>query len=132
MPQPQGSSSTAGGRLDGSIGTAVAASNFAFGAGWGASTVSAVATGSTDQRGQITITCATGGGLAQATATLTFTFADGAYASAPWIIPHSTNSNGVDTGKWDVTTRTTTTVVLTFSVLPVNAATYKLGWIIVA
>ena len=131
MAQPQGSSSTAGGRLDGSIGTAAASTDFALGAGWGASTV-AVTSGSNAQRGEITITCATGGGLAQATATCTFTFPDGAYASAPWVIPHSTNTNGVDTGKWAVTTRSTTSVVLTFSVLPVNAAVYKLQYLIVA
>lgn len=131
MAQPQGSSSTAAGRLDGSIGTAAVSADFALGAGWGASTV-AVASGSNAQRGQITITCATGGGLAQATATCTFTFPDGAYASAPWVIPHSTNSNGVDAGKWAVTTRSTTSVVLTFSVLPVNAATYVLNYLVVA
>ena len=131
MAQPQGNTSTAGGRLDGSIGTAAVAGDFALGAGWGASTV-AVTSGSNAQRGEITITCATGGGLAQATATCTFTFPDGAYASAPWVIPHSTNTNGVDTGKWAVTTRSTTSVVLTFSVLPVNAAVYKLQYLIVA
>ena len=131
MAQPQGNTSTSGGRLDGSIGTAAVAGDFALGAGWGASTV-AVTSGSNAQRGEITITCATGGGLAQATATCTFTFPDGAYASAPWIIPHSTNTNGVDTGKWAVTTRSTTSVVLTFSVLPVNAAVYKLQYLIVA
>lgn len=131
MAQPQGSSSTAGGRLDGSIGTAAVAADFALGAGWGASTV-AVASGSNAQRGQITITCATGGGLAQATATCTFTFPDGAYASAPWVIPFSTNDNSIDTGRWAVTTRSTTSVVLTFSVLPVNAKIYVMNYLIVA
>lgn len=131
MAQPQGSSSTAGGRLDGSIGTAAVAADFVLGAGWGASTV-AVTAGSNAQRGEITITCVTGGGLAQATATVVFTFPDGAYAAAPWVLPFTSNTNGIDTGRWVVTTTTTTAVTLTHSVLPVNAAVYKLRYFTIA
>lgn len=127
MPQPQGASSTAGGRVDGSIGTAAVAADFVLGAGWGSSTF-AVTAGSNAQRGEITITAVTGGGLAQATATCIFTFPDGAFASAPWLIPFTTNTNSIDTGRWAVTTTTTTAVTFTFSVLPVNAAVYKLRW----
>lgn len=131
MPQAQGASSTAGGRLDGSIGTAAVAGDFALGAGWGATT-KAVTSGSNAQRGEIVLTAATGGGLAQATATMTFTFPDGAYASAPWVYVETTNDNSIDTGRWEVTTRTTTSVVLTFSVLPVNAKIYKARYLVVA
>ena|SRR5689334_10050594 len=131
MAQPQGPSTTAGGRLDGSIGTAAVAGDFALGAGWGAGT-KAVTTGSNAQRGELVITAVTGGGLAQATATVVFTFPDGAYASAPWVYVDETNDNSIDTGRFAVTTVTTTAVTLTFSLLPVNTKIYKLRYWVVA
>ena len=132
MGQPQGNSTTAAGRLDGSIGTVHTTTGaFALGAGWGGSTM-AITAGSTDQRGELTITGVTGGGLAQATATVTFTFADGAYAAAPWPFTDTDNDNSIDTGRFAVTTRSTTAIVWTFSVLPVNTKIYKLRWLLVA
>lgn len=130
MGQNLGPNSTAGGILAGHLGNTVAASDFALGAGWGGSTI-AVTSGSTVHRGQATITCATGGGLAQATATVTLTYPGGAFPTAPWIIPHTTNDNSVDTGRFAVTTLAAASVVLTFSVLPVNAKVYVLNWILV-
>lgn len=132
MAQIQGNSSSAGGRLDGSLQkTALTASAFALGAGWGGSTAVLTA-GSTDQRGELVITCATGGGLAQATATVTFTFADGAFAAAPWPLAITDNDNSIDTGRWILGTVATTSVVWTYSVLPVNAKIYTLQYLIVA
>ena len=131
MAQPQGISTTAAGRLDGSIGTAAAAADFALGAGWGSST-KVVTAGSTAQRGELVITAVTGGGLAQATATVVFTFPDGAYASAPFILHDSDNDNSLDTGRFTLTAKTTTTAHFTFSLLPVNAKIYKLRYLIVA
>lgn len=131
MAQAQGIQSTAGGRLDGSIGTAAVAGDFALGAGWGGST-KAVTSGSNAQRGTLTITGVTGGGLAQATATVVFTFPDGAYASAPFVFTSSSNDNSIDTGRFAVTSVTTTAVTWTFSVAPVNAKIYKLHYEVVA
>lgn len=131
MPQPQGSQTTAAGRIDGSVGTAAVAADFALGAGWGATT-KVVTAGSNAQRGELVLTCATGGGLAQATATVTFTFPDGAFASAPFPMQDSDNDNGIDTGRFTLTSKTTTTAVWTFSVLPVNAKIYKLRYQIAA
>jgi hypothetical protein len=132
MAQLQGLSSAAGGRLDGSLQkTTVVAGDFALGAGWGGSTL-AVTAGSTDQRGEFTITCATGGGLAQATATVTFTFKDGAFNAAPWPIAVSSNDNSVDTGRFALTSVTTTAAVWTFSVLPVNTKVYRCQYAIIA
>lgn len=130
MAQKQGISTTDGGRLDASIGTALAAGNIALGAGWGGSTV-AITTGSNDQAGQLVITCATGGGLAQATATITVTFADGAYNAAPWVLATVTSTSAIDEGHL-VWTSTTTGFVLTFSVLPVNAKLYTITYACIA
>lgn len=131
MAQLQGPSSSDGGRLDGSLQQyAVATANFAIGVGWGSTGSLALTTGSTDQRGQVVIT-AGGAGLAQATATVVFTFADGAYASAPFCLATTTNDNSIDTGHvtWS---STTTALTLTFSLLPVNTKIYKINYMLVA
>lgn len=127
MAQPQGNSSADGGRLDGSLQkTTLATSHFALGAGWGSSTFTLTA-GSTDQRGEIVITGVTGGGLAQATATITMTYADGAYAAAPWSIAAVTSTSAIDEGHL-ICVNTTTTLTMTFSVLPVNSKVYTIRW----
>lgn len=131
MGQPQGPSTTAAGRLGGTIGTAVTTANFVLGAGWGGSTT-VVTAGSNDQRGELVITGVTGGGLAQATATVTFTFADGAYAAAPWAFAVTDNDNSIDTGRWIKGTASTTAQVWTYSVLPVNGKIYKLQYFVIA
>ena len=131
MAQPQGASTTAAGRLDGSVGTAAVSGDFALGAGWGAGT-KALTTGSNAQRGELAITAITGGGLAQATATVIFTFPDGAYASAPFVYVDETNDNSIDTGRFAITAVTTTAVTFTFSLLPVTTKVYKLRYLVVA
>lgn len=133
MAQPQGAKTTAGGRLDGSVGTAVASGDFTLGAGWGADATIAVTSGSTVNRGEATITAVVGGGaMSQATATVVFTYPDGAFASAPWFLVTTTNDNSIDTGRFAVTTTTTTAVTLTHSVLPVTTKIYKFRWVCVA
>lgn len=129
MAQNQGRKTNDGGRVDGSIGTALAASNVAIGAGWGTTATKAITTGSNDQRGQIVVT-ASGASFAQATATVVITFADGAWASAPWCIVTTTNDNAIDTGHvtWS---STTTALTLTFSVLPVDTKIYKINYLCV-
>lgn len=134
MAQKQGSSSTSGGRLDGSVGTAVTSANFALGAGWGdGSTAISVRAGSTDQRGTVTITSA-GSNQAQATATVTLTFADGAYASTPpcFSVQLIANTNAVTTAQPMEQACTTTALSWTQAVLPVDTKTYTFSWTVIA
>lgn len=123
MAQQQGNSSASGGRLDGSLQkTAAAVGDFALGAGWGGTATAALTAGSTDQRGTLTIT-ASATTPAQATATVVHTFADGAYASAPFPQVIVTSNSAIDEGHVVVTT-TTTAATWTFSVLPVATKIY--------
>ena len=129
MAQPTGIISADGGRLDASLGTVLAAGNVALGAGWGAGTV-AITEGSNDQAGVLTVTAVTGGGLAQATATITVTFADGAYLFAPVVLATVTSTSSIDEGHV-VATSTTTGFVLTFSVLPVTTKLYRFTYAVI-
>lgn len=130
MPQKQGLSSSNGGRLDASIGTALVAGNVVIGAGWATEGSLAITAGSNDVAGQFVITCGATS-PAQATATIVTTFADGAYNAAPWVIVTTTNDNSIDTGHatWS---STTTTFTLTFSLLPVSTKIYKFTYAVIA
>jgi len=132
MPQKQGSKISDAGRLDGTNGTAVTSANFAIGAGWGGTATFAIASGSTDQRGRISIT-ASATTPAQATATVTLTFVDGAYAAAPFaVVLLGDNTQAVaEVGATDVET-TTTTLAWTHSTLPVATKVYHFTYIVVA
>lgn len=135
MAQQQGNSSAAGGRLDGSLQkNAVVAGDFVAGAGWGTEAVLALDPPSgavcTDQRGWIKITASTTG-VAQATATVVHTFADGAYATPPMGLVETTNDNSIDTGRATCAT-TTTTATWTFSLLPVDTKVYKFRYAYIA
>jgi hypothetical protein len=107
--------------------TAVAG-DFVLGAGWGASTL-VVTAGSTDKRGEIVITCATGGGLAQATATIVHTYDAWPSAPFPWV--KCTNDNSL-TAASDFTinqaSTTTTSSTWTYQVLPVNTKIYTVRY----
>jgi len=132
MPQIQGGSASTGGRVDGSLQKVLpVAANYALGAGWG-STGALVLVGQapTDQRGKFTVT-AGGSGLAQATATVVLTFADGAFTAAPTCIVTTSNDNSLDTGHvtW---TSTTTALTLTFSLLPVDTKVYTMTYLLIA
>ena len=134
MAQPQGPSSTAGGRLDGSIGTAVTAGDFALGAGWGGSTL-AVTSGSTVHRGEIIITAATGGGLSQGTSTIVFTYPQGAFAAKPWFFITCTNDNSLTALHAFTTaqaTTTTTALTITSQIVAVDTKIYTVRWLCVA
>ena len=132
MAQKQGSSSSSGGRLDGALGGAVVAGDIALGAGWGGAATVTVLAGSTDQRGQCTITASTTT-PAQATATVTFTFHDGAFASTPFAFVNLQNSTSAIT---DQTARevvpTTTALVWKSGVLPVDTKVYIYNWLVIA
>lgn len=108
----------------------VAATHVALGAGWGDSTKT-VGTGTNDVAGQVVVTAVTGGGLAQATATIVITFAS-AYKVAPRVcIATVTSTSSIDEGHvtWSCTT---TALTLTFSVLPVNTKVYTFNYLLVA
>ncbi len=134
MAQKQGNSSSDGGRLDGSLGTAVAAGNVAIGAGWGGTAAAAIRSGSTDQRGVITIT-ASATTPAQATATIALTFADGAYASAPpffqWTLLSCDNAVA-EPNSFSAQACTTTALTCTYGTLPVATKVYVFGYCVIA
>ena len=131
MAQLQGNSSSDGGRLDGSLQkTALAATDLALGVGWGSTATKALVTPSSDQRGGVTITSG-GTGQSQATATVVLTFADGAFAAAPYCMATVTSNSAIDEGHV-VCTATTTALTMTFSVLPVDTKIYIIKWLCIA
>jgi hypothetical protein len=133
MAQPQGNSSTNGGRIDGSIGTAaVAATHFAIGVGWGGAATISVAAGSNAQRGSCTITASVTT-PAQATATVVYTFPDGAFAATPVAMVQLTaNTNAITEAQPMSQACTTTALSWTHSVLPVATKTYTFTWYVIA
>jgi hypothetical protein len=132
MPQKQGSKSANGGRLDASNATAVAAANFAIGAGWGGTATFTVTAGSTDVAGQIIIT-ASATTPAQATATVVFTFVDGAYSAAPIPIVSLANStSAVSDAQATSVAATTTALSWCSGVLPVATKVYTYNYALIA
>lgn len=132
MPQLQGSKTSDGGRLDGSNASAVAAANFALGAGWGSAATFTVTAGSTDQVGQIVITASTTT-PAQATSTVTLTFVDGAYAAAPFGFVNLNNSTqAVADAQPTAVTCTTTALAWKSGVLPVDTKVYTYNYCVIA
>lgn len=112
-------------------GTAVVAGDFVLGAGWGSTGSATVTAGSTDQGGELVIT-ASGSSYAQATATVVFTFKDGAFPRAPvYLVTSSTDQSLTEVGGW-AQTSTTTALTLTYGVLPVSTKIYKLRYALVA
>lgn len=110
--------------------TAIAAADVAIGEGWGTTGTKTVTSGSNDVAGQVVVT-ASGASFAQATATVTITFKS-AYASTPrCVLVTTTNDNSIDTGHATYTV-STTSLVLTFSVLPVDTKIYKLNYLVIA
>lgn len=134
MAQKQGNQTSEGGRLDGSLGSAVAAANVVIGAGWGGTATAAIRSGSTDQRGVITIT-ASATTPAQATATVALTFADGAYASTPpyysITLLHSDNAVA-EPNSFQVTACSTTALTWTYGTLPVATKVYAFAYAVIA
>lgn len=120
------------GRLEAMAGTAITSANIALGVGWGdGSTAVAVRSGSNDQAGQISVTSA-GANQAQATATVTLTFTDGAYSTAPrTVLITTTNNNSIDTGHVTYTC-STTALVMTFSLLPVDTKVYVFNYAVIS
>lgn len=102
--------------VDGADGPALQSSDFALGNGTGSFGTTAsvsVKAGSTSKRWRITITTG-GAGIAAGTATVTLTFPEGAYPSAPFGSTPRQNGGTMTTNNvfW---TETTTTIVLTLT-----------------
>ena len=134
MTQPQGSSASTTGRLGAEIGTLIAAGNIALGVGWGSTATVAIAAGSNDQRGTITVT-ANGAGLAQATSDVTITFADGSYIGAAVppaaLVVLNSSSNAVNEAQPTAQLVSATQLKWRNATLPVAAATYKFSYAVI-
>jgi len=136
MSQRQGSSSTTEGRLGAEIGTAAAVGAFVLGVGWGttaALVVDPAMAGANDQCGSVQIT-SNGTGQAQATATVAFTFTDGAYAALPRFALVVCDSSTSALTDQIVCAATLTTTVLTwvFPILPVATKVYLFRYLVIA
>lgn len=109
--------------------TALAGGGLAVGAGWGVSGSAVFTSGANDVAGQVVVTAA-GGTYAQATATVTITFAS-AYATAPRaVILSMVNNVAIDTGHASYVV-TTTSLVITYKVLPAAGA-YTFDYLCIA
>lgn len=105
-------------RLKANYGTALADTDFALHANWGAGAAIATITG-TDQGWQGTVTAA---GTPGASPTLILTFKDGTWTNAPICISKMVGGTGTITDLSDSTTATAHTI--TFNGTPVAASTY--------
>lgn len=118
-------------RLGFRLGKALAATDFALHANWGASaTVSNVVAGSTDMAGEITITAAGAGPGASPTVILTF--ADGAFSTPDGadLVPLALcQRNGGSQTTVDFTWSVSkTALTMTFAGTPVAAQTFTVAW----
>jgi hypothetical protein len=113
-------------RLWANYGTPLTLGDFSLSSGWGSSATVSVYSGSTDQRGQITVT-ANGSGMG-ANPTLTLTFHDGTWFAAPFAVVGRNDPNApAGTPTWSTTP---TTLVITFPTTPIAGATYQFTWMI--
>lgn len=110
--------------IDGSGEPDLAASDIALSAGWGTGPALAIAAGSKDHRGRLSITAGTVPG-ANPTVTVTYKTP---YAAAPFVVGARGDVVAPTTGVWVVTTRTATQVVFTFIGTPVAASVYVLDY----
>ena len=130
MPQKMGSSSAKGGRVTGDIGTDVVTGDIVRGAGFGTTSLISIQSGSNDVRGTLTVTCdAT---AAQATATLVYTFSDGAYPVAPHCMVNVHSDSAITDSGSVRSTCTTTALTITLDVLPVDTKIYVFTYLSIA
>jgi hypothetical protein len=113
-------------RLWTNYGTPLGPSDFSL-SGWGSSATVSIYAGSTDQRGQVVVT-ANGSGIA-ASPTVTLTFHNGTWFTAPFAIVGRNDANApAGTPTWSTTP---TTLVITFQGTPTAGATYKFTWMVI-
>lgn len=105
---------------------ALVVGDFVLSAGWGASaSIDQLSATATDLSGRLRVTAA-GAGLA-ASPTITLTFKDGAFNSAPFAVVTRTSGGSQMTVPFSVTT-TTTTMVLTLEGTPTGGQTFGVHW----
>lgn len=107
-------------------GTALVNGDFVLSAGWG-STATATAGAGSDQRGIVVVT-AGGTGIA-ANPTITLTFKDGTWTSAPIVLCQMTGGSGLATAVAIGITPTTTAVVFQPLFTPGSGSSYNFSWI---
>jgi hypothetical protein len=113
-------------RLWANYGTGLTSSDFSLW-GWGSSPTVTVYPGSTDQRGQITVTVS-GSGM-EANPTLTLTFHDGTWLNAPFaVVGRNDPFPPVGTPIWSTTSRT---LVITLQGTPVAGSYYTFAWVVI-
>lgn len=110
-------------------GTNLVAGDFALSAGWGTgASVSAVASTSNDQRGQITVTA--GSASFGANPTVTMTFKDGTWTTVPFVQWEGNGGTGLPSGVANTTVaNTATTSVLTWLGTPTSGQTFNFQWV---
>ena len=98
------------------------AADYALSGGWGATATLAVVD-APDLRGIVDVSAAGAGQAANPTVVLTF--ADGAYTSAPNVVPNRGDTLAT-AGEWRVTAQAGGSVTFTFIGTPVATETYRL------
>lgn len=105
---------------------ALVAGDFALSAGWGATAIlDQLQSSSSDLSGRLRVT-ASGAGLA-ASPTITLTFKDGAFTTAPFVVVSRTSGGSQMTVPFSVSS-TTTTMVLTLEGTPSGGQTFGVHW----
>lgn len=114
-------------------GTAIVAGDLSIGAGWGSTATVSIAAGSTDQRGSFTIT-ANGTGLA-AFPTMSLTFHDGTWTTAPFVIVEEVAGTGLPGTAVPVATTTVsaTAINMTYNstVAPVAGQSHTFTYLVI-
>ena len=126
LPSPVVTGTAITNRLRASGGNAVVAGDFALGAGWGSTASLSVAAGSTDAAGQATIT-ANGSGIT-ANPSVAFTFHDGAFPSAPFVIFARGDGNSPQTALFTAAKGATTSAGTFFAGTPTSGVQYVMVW----
>ena len=116
-------------REDGEAGTNSVDVDFALSAGWGSTATVTVVGGSTDLRGSVDVLCQ-GAGIA-ANPTITYTFRDGEFPTAPFVFVQRNDINAPSPVELTITSSVAQFVV-TFNDLPVTATTYTFDYHLVA
>lgn len=120
---------TAGGAIANrykAAGTALVSADIAGSATWGSTSVLSITSGSTDQRGQLSM-AANGAGIG-ANPTLTITFKDGTWTTAPFAVV--TVQDSVLTTLSCSIALTATTLTITFCGTPVAGRSYGFNYIV--
>jgi hypothetical protein len=113
-------------RLWANYGDELAPSDFSL-LGWGSSATVSIYPRSTDQRGQIAVT-ANGSGVG-ANPTITLTFHNGPWFTAPFAVVGRNDPNAP--GRAPTWRTTPTTLVITFQGTPVAGSVYRFAWMVI-